>query len=47
MLTKMENKVTSVIGDFFRKKVKSKEFEEKDRFLTGIEIVNYSKAQQI
>jgi hypothetical protein len=40
----MESKFTSVIGDFFKKKMKGKEFEEKDRFLTGIEIANYSKA---
>lgn len=32
-----------MIGDFFKKKMKTKQFEEKDRFLTGIEIVNYTK----
>lgn len=39
----MESKYTSMIGDFFKKKMKTKHFEEKDRFLTGIEIVNYTK----
>ncbi len=37
----------SIVGDFFRKKIDKDNFSEKDNFLTGIEIINYSKEEQI
>jgi hypothetical protein len=46
-LTKTENKWGSIIGDFFKKTVSKTSFSEKDNFLTGIEVINYSKDQQI
>ena len=42
-LTKEENKYTSIIGDFFKKRIDRNSFSAKDNFLTGIEIINYSK----
>jgi|688.fasta_scaffold982473_1 hypothetical protein len=42
-LTKTENKYTSIIGDFFKKRIDKTNFSTKDNFLTGIEIINYSK----
>ena len=47
LLTQCENKITSMFGDFFSKRFNSEVFTEKDRFLTGIEIINYSKDEQI
>ena len=37
----------SIIGDRFLKIFKSKSIETKDRFLTGIEKIYYSKEEQI
>jgi hypothetical protein len=42
-LTVTEGKWSSVVGDFFQKKIRKANFQEKDNYLTGIEIVNYSK----
>lgn len=47
MLTEAENKVGSIIGDRFMKIFKSKSIETKDKFLTGIEKMYYTKEEQI
>ena len=47
MLTVFENKVTSIISDRFMKMFKSKSIEVKDKFLTGIEKIEYTKEEQI
>ena len=47
LLTVCENKVTSIISDRFMKMFKSKSIEVKDRFLTGIEKIEYTKEEQI
>lgn len=46
-LTKNENKVGSIVMDWFSKKINKNQFNEKDRFLTGIERIEYTKAEQI
>ena len=47
MLTKEENKVGNIINDKFKKIFKSKSYEEKDKFMTGIEKMYYSKKEQV
>lgn len=37
----------SIIGDFFKKSIYKTSFNEKDNYLTGIEVANYSKEDQI
>lgn len=46
-LTAKENKFVSMIGDFWKKNTQAESFKEKDNYLTGIEVVNYTKEAQI
>jgi hypothetical protein len=47
ILTEQENKLGSIINDRFMKIFKSKSIEIKDKFLTGIEKIYYTKDEQI
>lgn len=37
----------SIVFDWFAKKITKDSFKEKDRFLTGVEALEYSKEDQI
>ena len=47
LLTEAENKVGSIIGDRFLKIFSAKSIETKDKFLTGIEKMYYTKEEQV
>lgn len=42
-LKKQEDKVSSIIEDRFGKMFKSTSFKEKDKFLTGVENIDFTK----
>ena len=46
-LTENENKKMSMVSDWFSKKWSNRDFKEKDRYLTGIEKIEYTKEEQI
>ena len=46
-LTEKENEKVSMLKDWFSKKVSGESFKEKDRFLTGVERLEYQKEDQI
>lgn len=47
-LTKVEDKAGSIVSDFFSRTLFSKNaYNEKNKFLTGIENIEYSKQEQI
>jgi hypothetical protein len=46
-LTQSEGKVQSMVFDWFSKKLAKDNFERRDKFMTGIEKLEYSKDEQI
>jgi len=47
LLTSEENKFGAIVGDRLTRIFNSKSIEEKDRFLTGVERVDFSKREQV
>lgn len=46
-LKKQEDKISSIVGDRFGKIFKSESIKTKDKFLTGIENIEFKKEEQI
>ncbi len=46
-LKNQEDKISSIVGDRFGKIFKSESIKTKDKFLTGIENIEFKKEEQI